>query len=216
MKRKSLTIVILVIIGVIFGVIILDYLNNRPDRRSTNPYALEIESYQKVPDSLITYKEMRNYDLGLLDGSGICHFAGTLYVVGTTSLVTIPLDGSAAGMSEIPAGSVCVAADGAGVYIGFDRHVEVYSPRGADGRLGGTGRADRGHVHCAEGLAGVRGRCRKPAGADLQPGGDSPVAVRGQGGKRRRPWLCGSQCEFRPVGQQLRGIVGGESRGPFR
>ncbi len=37
MKKRSLTIVVLVIVGMILTVIVVDFLNNRPDRRGRIP-----------------------------------------------------------------------------------------------------------------------------------------------------------------------------------
>ncbi|MCK4990597.1 MAG: hypothetical protein KAS29_08930, partial [Bacteroidales bacterium] len=65
MKKRSLTIVVLVIVMIILGVIIVDFLGNQPDRRGKNPYALKIDQYAVVDDSLISHKETRNFSLGL-------------------------------------------------------------------------------------------------------------------------------------------------------
>jgi uncharacterized alpha/beta hydrolase family protein len=46
MKKRGLTIVILVILTVIIAVIVVDFLSNRPDRRGVNPYALEVDQYK--------------------------------------------------------------------------------------------------------------------------------------------------------------------------
>ena len=71
MKKRGLTIVVLVIVLVIITVIVVDFLNNRPDRRSANPYALEIEHFKDVDPQLISHKETRNLSLGSLKGSAL-------------------------------------------------------------------------------------------------------------------------------------------------
>ncbi len=66
MKKRSLTIVVLVILAVIIGVILFDFISNRPDRRGNNPYALDMDQYKEVDPALISHKETRNFALGLL------------------------------------------------------------------------------------------------------------------------------------------------------
>ena len=83
MKKRSLTIVILVILAVIIAVIVVDFLNNRPDRRGANPYALDIDQYMEVDEALISHKETRNFSLGSLTATGICYHKNLLFLVGT-------------------------------------------------------------------------------------------------------------------------------------
>ena len=42
MKRRRLTIIVLLILALIVAVILVDFLGNRPDRRGSNPYALDL------------------------------------------------------------------------------------------------------------------------------------------------------------------------------
>ena len=101
MKQKSLTIVVLVILGVIIAVILVDFANNRPDRRGENPYALDVDQYKEVDQDLISHTETRNFSLGLLNPTGMYFYNDKLYVTGESSLVIISLDGSNSGMFEI-------------------------------------------------------------------------------------------------------------------
>ena len=82
MKKRGLTIVVLVILGVILGVIVVDFLNNRPDRRGENPYALEVDQYREVDQELISHKETRNFSLGEMIPSGIFYHNKSLYITG--------------------------------------------------------------------------------------------------------------------------------------
>ena len=71
MKKRGLTVIVLVILGVIIGVILFDFLNNRPDRLGSNPYALEVDQYREVDEKLISHEETRNFSLGPLAPAGI-------------------------------------------------------------------------------------------------------------------------------------------------
>jgi len=131
MKNRGLVIVVLVIIGVILGVILVDFLGNRPDRRSKNPYALDVNQYRKVDPSLISHREIRNFSLGLLIASDMSPFDSILYISGNSSLVVLPLNGSRATMHPIPPGATCLEVDGENIFVGFGTYVAKFS-RGGD------------------------------------------------------------------------------------
>jgi hypothetical protein len=125
-----LTVVVLVIIGVVIGVIVIDFLNNRPDRRGQNPYALEVDKYKEVDEELISHKETRNFSLGVMIPSGIYYFKEQLYISGNSSMVVLALDGSPADMYETLPHSTCLAVDDQFVFIGFPTYVAKYSHSG--------------------------------------------------------------------------------------
>ncbi len=130
MKKRGLTIVILVILTVIIGVIVVDFLNNRPDKRGNNPYALEVDQYKEVDPELISHKETRNFDLGLLLASDMSLFDRSLYITGNSSLVVIPLDGGPATMLEILPRASSLEVDADHIFVGFESHVAKYSHEG--------------------------------------------------------------------------------------
>jgi hypothetical protein len=130
MKKRGLTIVILVILTVIIAVIVVDFLNNRPDRRGANPYALEVDQYKEVDPELISHKETRKFDLGLLIASDIAYFDHKLYVSGNSSMVILPMDGSPADMMEIIPHATCLEVDEQNIFIGSDKHVAKYNHAG--------------------------------------------------------------------------------------
>ena len=130
MKKRSLTIVVLVIVVVILGVIIVDFLGNRPDRRGENPYALEVKQYGEVDPELISHKETLNFSLGLLIASDMTLFEDRLYISGNSSMAVIPLDGTKATMREILPGATCLEVDKQHIFIGLGNHVAKYSHEG--------------------------------------------------------------------------------------
>lgn len=130
MKKRGLTIVILVIVGIIMGVILVDFFGNRPDRRGENPYALEVDQYRVVDEELISHKETRNFSLGLMISSDMSLHKNILYISGNSSLVVLPLDGAPATMHEILPGATCLEVDDQHIFIGFDSYVAKYNHEG--------------------------------------------------------------------------------------
>ncbi|MCK5135929.1 MAG: hypothetical protein KAR19_09110 [Bacteroidales bacterium] len=130
MKKRSLTVVVLAILAVIIGVIVIDFMNNRPDRRGDNPYALDVDEYKKVDENLISHKETRNFSLGTLTATGICYYNDRLFLVGDSSLVVISPDGSPVGMYEILPNPTCIETDGDNIFIGYLTHVAKYDTSG--------------------------------------------------------------------------------------
>jgi len=130
MKRKSFTIVVLVIIALILGVIIVDFLNKRPDRRGANPYALEVDQYREVDPELIAYEEVKHFDLGLMIAADMSYFQRKLYVAGNSSLVVIPLDGGSPDMFAIEARATCLEVDQQHVFVGYEDHIRKYAHDG--------------------------------------------------------------------------------------
>jgi len=130
MKKRGLTIVVLVIVVIILGVIIVDFLGNRPDRRGKNPYALEVDQYREVKDELISHKETRNFSLGLMISTDMSLHENKLFISGNSSLVVLPLDGTEATMHEILPGATCLEVDSQHIFIGFGSYVAKYSHDG--------------------------------------------------------------------------------------
>ena len=130
MKKRSLTIVILVILTLIVVVIVVDFLNNRPDQRGANQYELEVDQYKEVDPELISHREAKNFDLGLLLASDMSLYKRNLYISGNSSLVVIPLDGQAATMHEILPRATCLEVDEKHIFVGFESHVAKYSHEG--------------------------------------------------------------------------------------
>ena len=126
MKKRGLTIVILVIVLLIITVIAVDFLSNRPDRRGANPYALEIEQFKEVDPGLISHEETRNLSLGSLKGSALVYYEGKLYVAGDSSLVIMGPEGSDPKRFMIDSQAVCLLVDGQMIYVGYHNYVAQY------------------------------------------------------------------------------------------
>ena len=131
MKKRSLTIVVLMILAVIIGVILFDFINNRPDKRGANPYALNVDEYKVVDEELISHKETRNFSLGLLAAKGIYYHNDSLFLVGESSLAVISTDGASIGLYEILPNPTSIIVDDDFVYIGYQNYIAKYNHLGA-------------------------------------------------------------------------------------
>lgn len=123
MKRGSLTIVILVILGLIISVILVDFARNRPDKRGINPYELETDHLAEVDPGLISHRETRVLDLGNLEPASMDLFEDLLVIAGEKSLVTLTLDGKPLEQLKINEGPVAVTMDAENYYVAYPRYV---------------------------------------------------------------------------------------------
>ncbi|MCD4709554.1 MAG: hypothetical protein K8R52_01805 [Bacteroidales bacterium] len=130
MKKRGLTVVVLVIVVAILAVIVVDFLGNRPDRRGENPYALKVDQYRKVDPELISHKEIRNFSLGLLIATDMSYHKQALYILGNSALAVISLDGSPSTLMEIPLRATCLEVDEQHIFIGFGTYVAKFNHAG--------------------------------------------------------------------------------------
>ena len=126
MKKRGLTIVVLIIVLVIITVIAVDFLNNRPDRRSANPYALEVDHFKDVDPDLVSHRETRKLSLGSLRASALVYSEGRLYVAGDSLLVVMGTDGSGPQKFSILPDPVAVLVRQEGVYVAYQNFVAHY------------------------------------------------------------------------------------------
>jgi len=130
MKNRSLTIVILVILAVIIGVILVDFISNRRDRLGNNPWALDVDQYGDVDTSLISHREATNFFLGSLGPTAICYYNHMLYVTGAESLAILSRDGSVEESFGILPRSTSVVVTEAFILIADSSHVVKYDHDG--------------------------------------------------------------------------------------
>ena len=126
MKKRSLTIVVLVILLVIVTVIVFDFLNNRPDRRGSNPYALEVEQFKKVDPKLISHQETKNLSLGSHHATALLYRDGLLYVAGDSALLILKPNGSLTAHHQVDPGATSIWVDNHGVYLGHQTFIAQY------------------------------------------------------------------------------------------
>ena len=125
MKKRSLIVVILVILGVILSVILVDFAKNRPDRRGENPYALEVDKYKEADPELISHKETRVLDLGGMEAASIDYFEDHLVVVGKSSLLILTPQGERVDQLTIGENPVAVSMNEEDYFVAYRRHVSM-------------------------------------------------------------------------------------------
>jgi len=130
MKKRSLTLVILVILAVIISVILFDFMSNRPDRRGPNPYALDVDQYKVVDEALISHKETRNFALGMLVPSAMFQHHDDLFIVGESSMAIITTDGTSVDLHEILPHPTSIVVEDNFIYIGYQNFVAKYDHSG--------------------------------------------------------------------------------------
>ena len=130
MKNKGILTFLIVLTFVIMGVVVLDYLSERPDRQQANPYALPLDTLTAVDPSMILYKEVRNLKLEMEMPSGLSILGEKLLVVGDKKLIICNLSGEL--IKEIPLQTepLCVKATADRCYIGSAKQVTVLDPGG--------------------------------------------------------------------------------------
>jgi hypothetical protein len=131
MNKRSLTIVVLVILAVIISVILFDFISKRPDRRGANPYALDVDQYKEVDEALVSHKETRNFSLGLLAASAIYLHNDSLFIVGESSMAIITTGGTSLGLYEILPHPTSLVVEDNYLYIGYQKYVAKYDHSGA-------------------------------------------------------------------------------------
>jgi hypothetical protein len=130
MKKQYWTILVLAILAIIVAVIVADFTGNRPDRRGSNPYALDMDALREVDEELISHRETRNFSLGSLAATGICLYGDMLYLVGDSSLLFLSPEGVPQDIRQILPGPTCIAAGEESFYIGYERFLAKYDRTG--------------------------------------------------------------------------------------
>lgn len=130
MNRKLILTVLLILAAVIVGIIVIDVLNSRPDKRPDNPYEYSVDQFKSVDTALIKYTETIDFTFGDLDLRGIAYGNDRLYLVEDNFLVVFTPDGKKLAKTSLPESPTCVTASTTDVYVGFRNHVSQYDPDG--------------------------------------------------------------------------------------
>lgn len=130
MKNKGI-IIFLIVLGLgIVAIIAAEFISNRPDKRSANPFEYSVDEYKNVPEELITYKETRNFNIGFEQPSGIAVDSSRIYLTGDNSLKIIDFSGqllSNVNLSDTPE---TVEVSNGTIYLAVGNSVVVYDNEG--------------------------------------------------------------------------------------
>ena len=123
MKSKGITIFLISLAVLIVTVVVLDYYSSKPDVLPENPYALNINSFEKIDNSQILYSEIRDFTINFSMPSGICFNEGLLYIVGDQKLQIITTTGKLVHESIFEQVPTCVYVSSQNIFIGFRKSV---------------------------------------------------------------------------------------------
>ena len=93
MNKKTISILIPVVILLVIALIIIDFTSSKPDRRGDNPYEYSVDEYRHVDESIIHYKETKNIPVGSRIASCIEYYKDHLYLGGEGFLQVVNTSG---------------------------------------------------------------------------------------------------------------------------
>jgi len=107
----------------IIGLIIFERRSTRIGKRPANPFEYSVESFKAVDRTYIQYTESVDFTFGDFDLRGIAFSNHRLYVVEDNYLLVVSPAGEKLAKLQLPASPTCVAASGAGIFIGFTNYI---------------------------------------------------------------------------------------------
>ena len=130
MKNKGIIIFLIVLGLVIVAIIAAEFISNRPDKRSANPFEYSVEEFKNVPEELITYKETRNFNIGFEEPSGIAVDSSGIYLAGDNTLKIIDFSGQLLSNINLPDTPKTVDVHNGRIYLSVGNAVFVYDTSG--------------------------------------------------------------------------------------
>jgi hypothetical protein len=130
LSRKLIILILILLAAVIVGLVIIDVLDSRPDKRPENPYEYSVDQFKSVDPGLITYTEEIDFTFGDLDLRGIAFANNRLYLVEDNYLMIVSPEGEKISKTELPESPRCVTASTNGIYIGFRNHITEFDLNG--------------------------------------------------------------------------------------
>jgi len=130
MKKRGLSILIALLMVVIIGVIIADYVSQQPDKLGDNPYEYNVDEYKVVDPALITYQETKNFPVRGYKAEGMHIRDGVIWLTGNEVLQAVTTNGVQLMKTRIEGTGTCIHATDKAVFIGFRDHVKKYSVEG--------------------------------------------------------------------------------------
>lgn len=130
MNRKLIISILLILAAVIVGLVVIDVLNSRPDKRSANPYEYSVEQFKSVDSVLIKYEETLDFTFGDLELRGIAFADNRIYLVEDYYLIIFSTEGEKLAKTDLPESPSCVTASSTNIYIGFNKYIGQYDLEG--------------------------------------------------------------------------------------
>ncbi|HKJ79991.1 MAG TPA: hypothetical protein VKA10_10665 [Prolixibacteraceae bacterium] len=130
MKNKGIVIFLIVLGLGIVAIIAVEFISNRPDNRSGNPFEYSVEEFKNVPDELIAYKETRNFNIGFEEPAGIAVANSRIYLAGDRSLKIIDFSGNLLLEITLSGAPKTVEIFNENIYLVVDNKILIYDSAG--------------------------------------------------------------------------------------
>jgi sugar lactone lactonase YvrE len=130
MTRKQIIPILVVLALVIVGLVLMDLLQSRPDKRPENPYEYSVDEFKEVDTAHIAYRETINFTFGDPEVRGIAFANDRLYLVEDNYLVVASPEGDKLVKVELPESPRCVASSQTNIFIGYRNRIRQYTQEG--------------------------------------------------------------------------------------
>lgn len=130
MKNKGIIIFLIVLALVIVGVMVGDWVSKRPDRMEANKFDYNVDEFRQVPEELIHYKEVRNFNLTFDVPSGLTISGDSVFVVGDQKLIVIDSAGRLLMELDFTEKPTTVEVGLDNIYVAFENSVQVLEKDG--------------------------------------------------------------------------------------
>ena len=131
MKRTGIIVLIIILAAVVVAIIVFDLGSTRTSSRKGNKYQLDINEYSKVDPALITYKEVRNYNLASDSLNAIALKQDKIYLADGSFIRILNLNGEQLVRFGLPYEATCVEINGDGkILVGFKDRIGLCNDTG--------------------------------------------------------------------------------------
>ena len=130
MKNKGIVIFLIVLAVVIVGIMVVDWYSKRPDNMEANKFEFSVDEFRNVPEELVKYKEIRNFNLGFVLAEALEIANNKIYAVGDQELKIVDFSGTLlgeVGFLDEPHGLDVV---GDTIYVVFEKFVWIVDEMG--------------------------------------------------------------------------------------
>ncbi|MCB8995135.1 MAG: hypothetical protein H6538_05965 [Bacteroidales bacterium] len=130
MSKKTLSIIVLLIIALIISLIIIDFIGKSSDKRGENPYDLDVDQYKLVDSSLIRYRETKNFPLGDRLPGAIDVYNGLIYLGVEDALLIITPEGLQKKSIPLTGKPESIRVTASNIIIAYKNEINVFDSSG--------------------------------------------------------------------------------------
>lgn len=130
MRNKGIVIFLIVLAVIIVVVITGDYISKRPNKSDSNPYEYNIEEFKDVDESLVLYKETKNFKIGFEVPSTIAISNEKIFVTGDASLKIIDLNGKLLNEINLPENIHALEVTSDSIFVAWESSIAIFNING--------------------------------------------------------------------------------------